>query len=81
MITCGQPSQQAHVAHGDCPGRAPEYPSDAVAVMCRWFAKCDQLTTVGLPHPVLGVVPCCLRCAERVGYTVADLIEVEVVSA
>lgn len=38
-------------------------------VMCEWFARCDRLTLSGIQHPVLGLVPCCPRCAERVGET------------
>ncbi len=34
-------------------------------VTCEWFARCTNLTTTGLRHPVLGLVPCCERCAGK----------------
>jgi hypothetical protein len=30
---------------------------------CRWFALCNRAVTTAIPHPVLGMVPCCDRCA------------------
>jgi hypothetical protein len=30
---------------------------------CRWFALCNRPATTAVPHPVLGMVPCCDRCA------------------
>jgi len=38
-------------------------------VVCGWFAGCENTTDKAAPHPVLGHVPCCDRCA--------DLLEVE----
>lgn len=33
---------------------------------CAWFARCTNLA-IGLePHPVLGAVPICGRCHDRV---------------
>jgi len=34
---------------------------------CQWFALCTNGTTQGVNHPVLGLVPCCTRCAEKMG--------------
>lgn len=34
--------------------------------VCEWFALCDRPATVLVPHPVLGQVPTCDRCADRV---------------
>lgn len=36
------------------------------AALCRWYAFCENVTTTGLAHPALGLVPCCERCASRV---------------
>lgn len=35
--------------------------------ICRWFARCANETTTALSHPILGLVPCCTRCATKVG--------------
>ncbi|HWE82649.1 MAG TPA: hypothetical protein VG265_13450 [Gaiellaceae bacterium] len=31
---------------------------------CRWFALCTNQADRLVPHPALGFVPCCARCAE-----------------
>lgn len=36
------------------------------AVICEWFALCDHDATKYRPHPVLGEVPICDRCDERI---------------
>lgn len=41
--------------HPDCTG-ADEEP-------CMWFARCENPATGTTPHPVLGDVPTCARCA------------------
>jgi hypothetical protein len=33
---------------------------------CRWFLMCTREAVTTLPHPVLGEVPACARCAEKV---------------
>jgi hypothetical protein len=38
-----------------------------VTVTCRWFALCDHDATGVIPHPVLGPVPACQRCAAKTG--------------
>jgi hypothetical protein len=30
---------------------------------CEWFARCELEATTLVPHPVLGDVPACDRCA------------------
>ncbi|MEY9235377.1 hypothetical protein ABIF78_007700 [Bradyrhizobium japonicum] len=35
------------------------------AESCRWFLRCDNPATETKPHPVLGDVPICKRCAEK----------------
>lgn len=30
---------------------------------CQWFALCDHDATLTVPHPALGDVPACARCA------------------
>lgn len=32
---------------------------------CEAFALCTHAATTALPHPILGSVPACDRCAER----------------
>jgi hypothetical protein len=34
-------------------------------MICEWFALCDHEAIARVPHPVLGSVPICQRCAER----------------
>lgn len=31
---------------------------------CQWYAACDNEATTTRPHPVLGDVPLCARCAR-----------------
>lgn len=37
---------------------------DHVSGLCEWFALCTNAATHNKPHPVLGSVPCCGRCAS-----------------
>jgi len=39
-------------------------PFDSFTV-CEWFAYCENRATLTMPHPVLGSVPICERCASR----------------
>ena len=34
--------------------------------ICKWFLKCEMVATGYMPHPVLGLVPICNRCREKV---------------
>lgn len=34
---------------------------------CQYFALCDNPAEGVVPNPILGNVPCCQRCADRVG--------------
>lgn len=34
--------------------------------LCQWFALCKNAATQTRPHPILGDVPICDRCAKRV---------------
>lgn len=36
-----------------------------MAATCEWFALCDHPADGAVWHPVLGYVPTCLRCADR----------------
>lgn len=33
---------------------------------CKWFLLCENPATTTLPHPTLGDVPCCERCATKI---------------
>ena len=44
---------------------------------CRWFLKCKNEATVLLPHPILGDVPCCDRCAKLAEADPKDLKSVD----
>lgn len=35
--------------------------------VCEWFALCENPATGTTPHPILGAVPTCDRCAKRAG--------------
>lgn len=39
---------------------------ELVAVPCQWFALCDNDAVTTEEHPVLGSVPICGRCGDRV---------------
>lgn len=41
------------------------------ALICEWFAMCDNTATVIVTHPVLGRVPTCEACADKLGLVVA----------
>lgn len=32
---------------------------------CEWFAACDRPAVTLTPHPLIGKVPTCQRCAEK----------------
>jgi hypothetical protein len=44
--------------------RAVGRPAEAVPA-CEWFALCANPATGTTPHPILGDVPTCDRCADR----------------
>lgn len=32
--------------------------------VCEWFARCVRRATTTRPHPILGDVPICAKCAD-----------------
>lgn len=34
---------------------------------CAWFARCTNAATATVTHPVLGNVPTCQRCIDKLG--------------
>jgi hypothetical protein len=53
-IICEQPDDGEPIGHTLAP-----------PALCEWFALCDRPATGTTPHPILGAVPTCDRCAER----------------
>lgn len=41
--------------------------SDPITWSCVWFAFCDRSADGVRTHPILGPLPICTRCADRVG--------------
>lgn len=37
-----------------------------MTVKCAWFLMCERIATALRPHPVLGLVPVCKRCDDRI---------------
>jgi hypothetical protein len=42
-------------------------------IICEWFATCDHAAVGTTPHPVLGDLPVCQRCADKLGLDVTPL--------
>lgn len=36
---------------------------------CEWFARCDKPADGTVYHPIIGSVPTCKRCAEKLELT------------
>lgn len=45
-------------------------------VVCEWFVKCTNGTLKAAMHPVLGAVPCCDRCAQKLDIDNSFVIEI-----
>jgi hypothetical protein len=39
---------------------------------CEWFALCDHVAAGVVSHPILGDVPTCQRCADKLGLTFTE---------
>lgn len=37
--------------------------------MCEWFAGCIRVAAGFVHHAILGNIPCCKECAEKLGMT------------
>lgn len=35
--------------------------------LCQWFLFCTRPAAGTVKHPILGQVPCCLRCVDSLG--------------
>jgi hypothetical protein len=40
------------------------------AMLCEWFALCARQADGYAVHPIIGAVPICQRCGDRMGVTV-----------
>lgn len=58
-------AQHNEFPHEALIARAGDVPATAPAP-CEWFLLCANEATTTRPHPVLGDVPCCDRCAAFV---------------
>ncbi len=47
-------------------GRRKGPKMDAETMTCEWFALCTNEATGMYEHPILGAVPICQRCADKV---------------
>jgi len=43
----------------------PLLDAEVIEQLCEWFALCDNIATATEPHPVIGSVPICDRCAAK----------------
>lgn len=41
-------------------------------ITCQWFARCPNPADGVVPHPILGNVPCCKRCATKLDLTLIE---------
>lgn len=39
---------------------------------CRWFLKCEEVAVTTRSHPILGQVPICQRCNDKMGRIEAE---------
>lgn len=37
----------------------------AMSMQCEWFSQCDRDVEYLTPHPIIGYVPTCVRCAAK----------------
>lgn len=49
-------------------------PAKSDVPTCEWFALCANDSAGTIKHPILGDVPCCQRCADKLEMT--DRLEV-----
>ena len=48
-------------------------------LVCEWFVRCENPTLLAVKHPVLGYVPCCVRCADKMSIPHDERTEIEIV--
>lgn len=46
---------------------SPHWGNHPAVPVCGYFAFCTNVAEGTIPHPILGDVPTCQRCADRVG--------------
>ena len=40
---------------------------------CMWFALCDKKAVTTVSHPILGEVPICQRCLDRLNRQIGEI--------
>ncbi len=52
---------------------------DGTRFLCAWFAGCTRPAPWCAEHPVLGPVPICQECADRMGITELQPYDIDVI--
>lgn len=63
----------ATVSQWEDDGRPDLHNDGSPATVCEWFAGCLRGAIGVATHPVLSPVPCCKRCAEKMGLELQPL--------
>lgn len=66
------PRKRAGERTADTQGRKIDV---APAPLCEWFALCTNVATGYEPHPILGEVPICDRCREKIERIRGELLK------